>query len=133
MSELNYYNSSCKHLLAFREDDTRKNRTSFPIRDPISIENYENLKLEEINAEIMMHHDFILSDIVPLMNSDLAMFLGSEELLRAILLYGSNSVQCKLPPRYDMSPHDPLKFAQQLDNSGYQKLLQDLRAADSRN
>ena len=134
MSELNYYNSSSKHLLAFREDDTRKNKTSAPSKDPISIDNYENLKLEEINAEIMMHHDFVLSDIVPLMNSDQAMFLGSEELCTALTLFGSNSVLCKQPPRYDSSPREAGKIATQLDNPSYQKLRRELRAGlDTRN
>jgi hypothetical protein len=128
LSELNYYNSNCKNMISFREDDTRKNKTSVPSKDPIHIDNYENLKLEEITSEIMMHHDFILNDIVPLMNSDQAMFVECAELLIGLTLFGSNSVLSKMPPRFDHSPRDPFKLSLQLENNSYQRLLRDLRA-----
>jgi hypothetical protein len=129
LSELNYYNSNSKQLLSFKEDDTRKNKTTGPVKDPISIENYENLKLEEIDSEIRMHHDFILSDIVPLMKSDMAMFMGSEELVKGLINFGANSVHSKSPPRFDSSPKDPITFAVQLDNPVYQKLIRELKSS----
>lgn len=127
LSELNYYNSNSKQLLSFKEDDTRKNRTTGPAKDPISIENYENIKLEEIDSEIRMHQEFILSDIVPLMKSDQAMFVGSEDLVNGLTHFGANSMHSKSPPRFDSSPKDPFTFAVQLDNPVYQKLLRELK------
>lgn len=76
-----------------------------------------------------MHHDFILSDIVPLMYSDQAMFVGSEDLVKSLTLFGANSVTSKLPPRLESSPIDPIKLAIQHENSAYQKLLRVLKTS----
>lgn len=128
LSELNYYNTNSRQLSVFREGDTRKNRTSSigPRLDPFSLENYENLKLEELEAEIKMHHDFILEDLIPLLSLDTAMFQGSEEILAGLTLFGTNSPVCKSVTPTGSNTKESQIAAIQMEHTQYQKLMKEL-------
>lgn len=130
-NELIYFNSNILQISAAGEEDTRKNRTSFNSKhSSISIENYEQLKREEMSAEIGMHQNYILQDIVPLMNSDTAMFTRQPDLLQGLINYGANCILSYHASRHEMGiiiSRDPVKLSAQLNNEIYQQLIKELR------
>jgi hypothetical protein len=129
-NELQYFNSNVMHIASTKDDDINKNRTSFkPQSDMICIENYETLKLQEMSAEIKMHQEYILYDIVPLMNSDTAMFVEAPDLLQALIKYGANCMLSYHAARHEMGmvSRDPSKLSAQLNNEQYQLLVKALR------
>ena len=114
-------------MMIFKDEDTRKNRTCKFIGDPVSLENYDNLKVEEINEELNMHKKFILEDVVPLLNSDLIMLHHSPNILQAFIKFGANCICNTQAVRFEGSPKDSIKIALQLDDQNYQKLIKELR------
>lgn len=102
MSELSFYVSNFQNVLLFEEESKRneKGKGQSNLYLNVHPDNYKMLKDLELVAEVDMRKQFILEQVIPLIQTDVENFREEHSLVKGILMFGALQVERKASTEY---------------------------------